>query len=106
MCRIVGKAVMFIIQPEVKRATGARQLCCGQQAGCEAAIHCMTEWFQRDENDGIILVDAQNAFNSLNREAALTNLRFFLSCSGHNRHKHLSAALQVVCGRWWDYTVM
>ena len=65
--RIVGKAVIFIIQPEVKRATGARQLCCGQQAGCEAPIHCMTEWFQRDENDGIILVDAQNAFNSLNR---------------------------------------
>ena len=52
-------------------ATGCLQLCAGQRAGCEAAVHAMREIFT---DQGVLLVDASNAFNSLNRRAALLNM--------------------------------
>ena len=51
------------------------QLCAGQQAGCEAAVHAMNEIFHEEATDAIILVDASNAFNSLNRNAFLHNIK-------------------------------
>ena len=42
------------------------------EAGCEAATHAMNKIFD-DETERILLVDAKNAFNSLNRAAALCN---------------------------------
>ena len=53
---------------------GALQLCAGQDAGIEAAIHAMSDVLNEGESDGILLVDAHNAFNSLNRQAALLNV--------------------------------
>ena len=35
----------------------------------------MREIFERDETEAILLVDAENAFNNLNREAALHNIK-------------------------------
>ena len=52
------------------------QLCAGQQAGCEAAVHAMTEIFEHDDTDAILLVDAANAFNSINRKVLLHNIRY------------------------------
>ena len=43
--------------------------------GAEAAIHSMKLIFGQDSTDGVILVDVGNAFNSLNRKAALHNIR-------------------------------
>ena len=37
----------------------------------EAAIHSMQYMFENDSTDALILVDTRNAFNSLNRQAAL-----------------------------------
>ena len=51
------------------------QVCAGQKSGGEAAIHAMCNIFEEDETDVAILVDASNAFNSLNRAAALNNIR-------------------------------
>ena len=42
--RIVGKAIMNVTAEEVQRAVGALQLCAGQPAGVEAAIHSMREF--------------------------------------------------------------
>ena len=51
------------------------QLCVGLQAGIEGAIHAMNELFAAHQNDlngwGMLLVDAANAFNLLNRAAML-----------------------------------
>ena len=42
----------------------------------EAAIHATTMMLQSDDNDAVLLVDADNAFNRLNRQAALWNIQF------------------------------
>ena len=55
-------------------AVGSKQLCAGQEAGCEAAIHAMRDIFENNA-DAVLLVDATNAFNSLNRENALRNIQ-------------------------------
>ena len=54
----------------------ARQLCGGQVAGIEAAIHSVRREFSSESAEAILLVDASNAFNSLNRKAALHNVQF------------------------------
>ena len=41
VCRIVGKAVMKVVKRDLQGAIGSVQLCSGQEAGCEAAVHAM-----------------------------------------------------------------
>ena len=36
----------------------------------------MKDIFEEEETDGLLLVDASNAFNSLNREALLHNIKY------------------------------
>ena len=43
-------------------------------SGCEAVVHSMHTVLQSSISDGVILVDACNAFNFLNRETALRNV--------------------------------
>ena len=52
------------------------------QAGVEGAIHAMRELCQENRGTGwgLLLVDAKNAFNSLNRAAALWNARVQQPC--------------------------
>ena len=71
--RIVGKAVLNVTKADIQSAVGPLQLCAGHDAGCEAAIHAMRKIFDDEETEGVLLVDAKNAFNSLNRAAALHN---------------------------------
>src|SRR5579863_5413915 len=73
--RIIGKSIMAILKLDVMTAAGATQLCAGQEAGVEAVIHAMLQLFEADETDAV-LVDAENAFNLLNRAVALHNIRF------------------------------
>ena len=73
--RIVGKAIMYIVGDDVQEAAGPLQLCAGQQAGCEAAVHAIRSMFEDSANDGILFVDASNAFNRLNRAVALMNIQ-------------------------------
>jgi len=73
--RIVAKAVLSIIREDIKMVAGPLQLCAGQMAGGEAAIHSVRELFVHDDCDAVLLVDASNAFNSLNRIVALHNIR-------------------------------
>ena len=73
--RIVGKAVLAIVAKDVVQAAGPLQLCAGQSAGCEAAVHAMRKVFNDTSTDAVILVDATNAFNNLNRLVALINIR-------------------------------
>ena len=73
--RIMAKCVMKILKHDVIDASGSLQVCAGLKCGSEAAIHAMRKMFEADDNDAVLLVDASNAFNSLNRSAALHNIR-------------------------------
>ena len=73
--RIVGKTVIECTKSDIGIASGNLQMCAGKQAGCEAAIHAMREIFGEEETDAVLLVDAANAFNSMNRRALLQNIK-------------------------------
>ena len=51
------------------------QVSSGYEAGSEAAIHSMKAIFEDDQTQGIILVDASNAFNNMNWKVAQQNIR-------------------------------
>ena len=73
--RIIGKCIMAVVKDDVRRAVGNLQVCAGQQAGGEAAIHAMREIFEHDDDcEAVLLVDAKNAFNSINRKTMLHNI--------------------------------
>ena len=73
--RIIAKAVLSIVGGDVLEAAGSCQLCAGQPSGTEAAVHAVRLAFHNDETDAVLLVDASNAFNALNRQSALHNIR-------------------------------
>ena len=50
-------------------------MCGGQIAGIEAAVHAVRAAFDSSDTEAVLLVDATNAFNSLNRQVALQNIR-------------------------------
>ena len=73
--RIVAKAILNITRQNVQEAAGSIQLCAGQIAGIEAAVHAVRSLLQSEETEALLLFDASNAFNSLNRETALHNIQ-------------------------------
>ena len=74
--RIVAKAILYVTKLDIQEAAGTRQLGGGQIAGIEAAVHSVQREFQSEDVEAVLLVDASNAFNSLNREAALHNIQY------------------------------
>ena len=73
--RIVGKTVAGFLKEEIKEAAGPLQVCAGHSAGSESAIHAMSQVFAEEGTDGILLIDASNAFNQMNRAVALHNIQ-------------------------------
>ena len=51
------------------------QLCAGQISGIEAAVCAVHTLFHREDMEALLLVNASNAFNSLNRQTALHNIQ-------------------------------
>ena len=43
--RILAKAILYVTNTNIQEAAGARQLCAGQIAGIEAAIHSVVHEF-------------------------------------------------------------
>ena len=84
--RIVGRAVMRVIESDVLNATAPYQLCIGVPSACEAGVHAMRNLFAQENVQGILFVDASNAFNSLNRAAALHNVPFVCPALGRVFH--------------------
>ena len=55
-------------------AAGSLQVCAGQEAGAEAAIRAMYDIYNDEHSEEVVLVDAENAFNSINRNVMLHNI--------------------------------
>ena len=79
--RILGKAVADITGDDLIDVLGTQQLAGGLECGIEASIHGLRELFQQKSSEGfgLIFLDASNAFNSVNRNAALRNARKYWS---------------------------
>ena len=71
----MGKCISWLLRKDIQQAGGPRQTATGLQGGEKAAIHSMKLMFTKESIDGVILVDASNLFNLLNRKAALHNIQ-------------------------------
>ena len=60
------------------------QLACGMQSGIEGAVHAISALYDDHFSDGweFLLMDATNAFNSVNGAAALWNARVLWQSCG------------------------
>jgi hypothetical protein len=79
--RLIGKVVAAKTKQQVVEAGDKDQLATSLPAAIEGAAHSMTEMFrefgdeEHEDGYGMLLVDASNAFNAVNRSAALWNAR-------------------------------
>ena len=73
--RILGRVVMTTFRRNILKNASDLQLCKGHRAGCEAAVHSLSSIFSEDDIDAILLVDADNAFNRINRDVMLQNIQ-------------------------------
>ena len=73
--RLIGKVIGWVLKDEIQEAAGPLQSATGLKGGAEAAIHSMREIFNDHDTEPVILDNASNAFNSLNRQVALHNIR-------------------------------
>ena len=74
--RIIARATTTVLKPELVDSTAPLQTCAGLKGGIEASIHAMRRIFDEPETEAILLVDASNAFNALNRKVALHNIQY------------------------------
>ena len=73
--RIIGKTISIFLKEEIKQAPGPLQLCAGHSAGAEAAIQAMSQVFEEEGTDGVLLIDTSNAFNQMKRAVAMHNIQ-------------------------------
>ena len=75
--RIIGKAICLVTGPDIEDVCGADQLCAGVQAGIKGAVHVINDLSQErcDDEWGVLMMDASNTFNNINRMAVLWNAR-------------------------------
>ena len=90
--RILGKAIMGVVADDVRSAAGPLQLCCGQDAGCEAAVHAMRTVFEANNTD---------ASRCLERIQPLEPLQCAIHMPGYSKNAYqlLQEEQLPVC--WW-----
>ena len=72
--RIIGKSIGKLLRKDIQKGCGTLQTCTGIESGIEAAIHALKQKFDSDECEAVWLMDADNAFNRLNRATSLKNI--------------------------------
>ena len=72
--RILGRSILRIVKEDVQRVVGPLQMCVGFENGVEVASLAMHAVFEDKHTEAVLLVDAENAFNKLNRKVALLNI--------------------------------
>lgn len=58
-----------------RRGSWCLHVCAGHIADAAASINGMSQIFAEEETDAILLIDARNAFNQLNRSVAMHNIQ-------------------------------
>ena len=73
--RIAGNIVIMLCKKDFTKAAWSLQLSASQDAGADAAIHALRHIFADFDTDAVLLIDAENAFNSTNRKLTLQSLK-------------------------------
>ena len=65
---IIGRSILRCVENDLKLLRKTKQLRLGQKCGIALyiAIHSLRKQFENPETQGILFIDAKNAFNSLN----------------------------------------
>ena len=72
--RIAGKIRVSVLKNNTIDCTGSLQVRTGEEAGIEVSVQSLNSIYIDDNTDAMLLVDASNAFNSLNCEVFLHNI--------------------------------
>ena len=64
---------MSHIREDIISAVGSLQVCAGQEAEWNSFVHAIHEIHEDQLSEAVLLVDASNAFNTINRNAFLHN---------------------------------
>ena len=76
--RAAAKCVLLVAGASATSECGADQLCAGLKAGVEGGVHAVFQaWAETDadEKNGFLVIDAENAFNSMSRVNMLWTVR-------------------------------
>jgi hypothetical protein len=73
--RLVAKTCCNATSPVLSQYFQPLQLGFGSKGGCEAAVHSLRSYINAHPNDILLKVDVKNAFNSISRDALLTQVR-------------------------------
>ena len=57
---------MKVVKEDIKKAVWCLQLCAGLEVGCEDTIHAINRILESNKTEVILMVDAENTFNSVN----------------------------------------
>ena len=66
--RIIGRTITKCISKDFLELGSNKQVCLGQKSGIEFAIHSLREKYEESDTEALLLLEADNAFNSVNRE--------------------------------------
>ena len=75
MRMIIGRTITKCLKNELMSIGSNYQLCLGQKCGIEYAIHTLRDQYSKTSANAVLLIDAENAFNSLKRKLALKNIK-------------------------------
>ena len=73
MRRIIGRTITNCLKNELM-SLGSNYQLYRKKCGIEYAIHTLRDQYSKTSADAVLLIDAENAFNSLNRKLALKNI--------------------------------
>ena len=90
---ISRKVVVSSTRNDIIVSVGSLQVCAGHEAGCEALIHTMNIFFQDEQTEAVLPVDAANAFNAVSSRTFLHNIDIIyplIATFVHNCYSRLS----------------
>ncbi len=63
----MAKAILSVTKQDLQEAAAPMHLCAGQIGRIENGVHYVQTLFKNKDAEAVLLVDASNAFNALNR---------------------------------------
>ena len=75
LCLIRSKCTIKRIENKLHLLGANKHLCLGYKCGIEHVIHSRRSQYEKLENEAVLLLDAKNAFNCLNCNMAVENVK-------------------------------